>query len=228
MGLRSGSRKLSFEILSSSLLGEDGDEEESRVNGSFFLRSSSDPIPASESESPSRKRKPKRRRKKKPDTCSIITESADSDLPMVTSYENGNGHVPNGVEFDSRSYSTGVTQAVVMEAPVVESQSNNLYGFGDLRQRSVGINGAEEPAVVSTGAAQSRQEDKDMAFEVAGKQHDSERPRGGTQGNLETAESLDWKRVMSEDPNCESMDWLSTSLCLCCFIVLYYFLFLLC
>lgn len=211
MGLRSESRKLSFEILSSTHLGEGGEEEQSWVNGSIFSRSNSDPTAAHESESPSSKRKNRRRKKKKKKlgTCSIIPESPQSDHRNVAFYENGNGHVANGVEFDSRSYMTKMSQTVVLEAPVVECQSNNLYGFGELRQRSVASNGAEELAVVSTGAAQSRQEDKDIGVEVVGKQHDIERPSGGTHGKLETAESLDWKQVMPGDPNSEFLNWFS-------------------
>ncbi|KAK4765394.1 hypothetical protein SAY86_026484 [Trapa natans] len=199
MGIRSERRKLSFDILSSSHFAEGGEEEEdSWVNDSI---SNSDLIPVHDPDSPGRKRKNRRRKKKKPGTCSIIPESPQSDHQGVEFYANGNGHVNGIMEFDSRSYVSGAIQTVVLEAPVVECQNNNLYGFGELRQRSVANNGAEEPAVVSTGAAQNRQDEKDVGFEVMGKQHDSERPSGGTQGKLETAESLDWKQVMSEDPN---------------------------
>lgn len=176
---------------------EDGDEE-LWVSGSLVCRPSSDPIPAHESHSPRTKRKQKRKKRKL---------AAFSSVPESPPSDHRNGHVPNGVELDCRSYSAGLSQTVVLEAAAAECHSNNLYGFRELRQRAVANNGAEEPVVVSTGAAQSRQEDKDVGFEALGKQNNSETPIGGTRGKLQIAESLDWKRLMSEDPNCESMNW---------------------
>ncbi|OWM67788.1 hypothetical protein CDL15_Pgr010725 [Punica granatum] len=208
MDLRSGGRKLSFEVLSSTHLGEEYDDEESLGNGPFFPRSNSDPLPGHESDSLRGKRKHRRKNKnknknKKQAPCSIIPESPDSDHGKTAFSENGNGHVPNGVKFDCRSCSSGLSQVVVLEQPAAECQSNNLYGFGELRQRSVGNIGTEEAdAAVSSVTVQSRLEDKDVGFEVAGKQHNSGTPSGGGRVKLETIESLDWKRVMSEDPHC--------------------------
>lgn len=83
--------------------------------------------------------------------------------------------------------------------PEVQKVRGEGFNFGELRQRSVSGTGDD--------AAASRVEDNESekGVEVSSAAKQRGEPNGSVVANtLETAESLDWKRLMAEDPNRES------------------------
>lgn len=188
MALRSGGRKLSFEILTTSTSFEDD-------NNAFYYRSKSD-IPILQNggtpKSPKtnrRKRKNKGSKKKSLIDCSISEDSTE-------------------LELDSKCYSS-VVQTVVCEEVMVPEENSvagtvssvtgpEFFNGGELRQRSVVSCGGEE---VGENAKEENNNGniKELDSSVAGKQ----RPEmnGNVIRELESKESLDWKRVMADDLN---------------------------
>ncbi|XP_059447025.1 protein POLLEN DEFECTIVE IN GUIDANCE 1 [Corylus avellana] len=80
--------------------------------------------------------------------------------------------------------------------PEVQKVRGEGFNFGELRQRSVSGTGDD--------AAASRVEDNESekGVEVSSAAKQRGEPNGSVVANtLETAESLDWKRLMAEDPN---------------------------
>ncbi|XWS69482.1 hypothetical protein CRYUN_Cryun04dG0182600 [Craigia yunnanensis] len=203
MALRSsGSRKLSFEILSkSSYLEEEGDR-------SLYYGSNSDPIQSQNGVSlpPRNNRKKKRHKKKK---------EASTEFPIILEdpFAKQRGSSSSSVVVESNSENYGIREngnvnriscvgggsVVVVE----ESVCQNVCGFGELRQRNVnGVvgGGGEE---ISTVAAR---EEEGRAEVSSSKEPLPPAPlqplaNGNVSTKLETAESLDWKRLMEEDPN---------------------------
>ncbi|KAM7487802.1 hypothetical protein LguiB_025286 [Lonicera macranthoides] len=219
MGLRSGGRKLSFDILSTSTSFDDDDN-------AFFYRSNSDPPIHENGGDTPKSSKPNRRKrknkgaknKKKVIECSISEESSVLDnldsFPKDLVY--GNGNCTN--DLDSRNYSV---QSVVCEEVIVPEEVTlssvttgpefEILHAGDayssvteLRQRSSVVNGGGgggggEEAV--SRIEESREEDS-ISKEL---ESSFEKQRAELNGNvvrkLEKEESLDWKRLMAEDPN---------------------------
>ncbi|XVF85566.1 hypothetical protein PTKIN_Ptkin17bG0127500 [Pterospermum kingtungense] len=200
MALRSsGSRKLSFEMLSRSSSLEEGDR-------SLFYRSSSDPVQSqngvASSSRNSRKKKKKKDRKKKEATPEFSITPED---PVVKQRVSSGGGGSDPVESNSENYGikdngnvnrisyVGGGSVVVVE---------NVSGFGELRQRNVsGVvgGGGEEMATVAGRA------DEDGVEVSSSKEPLQGPPQPVANGNfvnkLKAAESLDWKRLMAEDPH---------------------------
>ncbi|XP_059655310.1 protein POLLEN DEFECTIVE IN GUIDANCE 1 [Cornus florida] len=222
MALRSSGRKLSFEVLGANSFTEDDD--------TFIYRSNSDPplgqngetsrASPSELKSNRRKRKAKKKKSKIIRQWSISEDSVVDDL-RHTLLENGSSI--NELELNCNNYSI---QSVICEEvtvpeesvgtvcatpPVAKPEFQNVHGsdgylVGELRQRTVvnGSGGCEE-AVSRTGEnAKEKEKEKE---ESRSKELDSSlgrqrvEPSGNAARKLETAESLDWNRVMAEDPN---------------------------
>ncbi|XP_010278923.1 PREDICTED: protein POLLEN DEFECTIVE IN GUIDANCE 1-like isoform X2 [Nelumbo nucifera] len=222
MALRSGGRKLSFDILRS-----DGS-----INDEFpFYRSNSAPGRADSGDvgrvdpagkTNRRKRKNKGSKKKKKvdidspiDEDQIIDKSVDSvfDDRKPSFYENAS--FENGMESDHRSYTI---QTVVCEEITVPEENatsirtlhqvdehdfQNLHGEshqpGEFRQRSVNgcclcddsLSPADGPAKVESNVGLN-----------SSLGQWSTQPNGSVvTRKLETSESLDWKKLMAEDPN---------------------------
>ncbi|KAL6351550.1 hypothetical protein AAG906_040904 [Vitis piasezkii] len=214
MDLRRGGRKLSFEILSASNSIED--EE------TLSYRSNSDPIHEDAGVSPSESRTNRRKRKnkgskkkKKTITCPIdedpVTDKGiDSvfDDPARVVFENGS--CPNGFDVNYQNYSMQSVVTVLEESvrtvlQVPESEFQNLRGDGhlvaELRQRSVnGSGGGEE--VAGSQVDVNVAEESGIEVSSSGKQRGE--PNGGIVKQLDSAESLDWKRFMVEDPTYSS------------------------
>ncbi|KAH7570839.1 hypothetical protein JRO89_XS05G0204400 [Xanthoceras sorbifolium] len=189
MGLRSSGRKLSFDILSKTSSFEDAD------GSPLFSRSNSDPT-RSQNDAQSdvsfqnpKSRKRKKHRKKKPTTplndCAVIPEDPvnyydDAVVSSEVVFENRS-------DLNCQSYVSGGSATSVCTVA-----SENVYNKGELRQRNV--NGSEE--------AESRPEESSTttAAEKQPQQRMSE-ANGSVVTKLETAESLDWKRLMAEDSN---------------------------
>ncbi|KAH1030649.1 hypothetical protein J1N35_042823 [Gossypium stocksii] len=198
MALRSsGNRKLSFEILSKTRSLEEDDR-------SLLYRSTSDPIGLQSGVAkPSRNSRKKKKQKKRKEAIAaspVIPEDPvaeqcgnDSSGTVVESTSENYGIRDNGNV--NRISCVGSASVVVVE----ESVCQNVCGFGELRQRNV-IGGGEEMAAVASRAEEDRAE-----------MNGSEEPlppaqpqpvvNGNVANKLDTAESLDWKRLMSEDPN---------------------------
>ncbi|KAL9256139.1 POLLEN DEFECTIVE IN GUIDANCE 1-like protein [Drosera capensis] len=174
MTLRSEERKLSFEILSTIDPFLDDDSDLRSIH-----RSNSDPVPrvSGDENHPSRRRR-KHKRKKLAAKVSPIAEEDGFELEDSRFDDKVKGLVTNTIGGEERG--SGAWQA----SP------------GELRQRSVGIGGgeAEEGKVV---------EEKGRVEGSVKEEVEMTRDRRMEQVNwkLETAESLDWKRLMVEDPN---------------------------
>ncbi|XP_050371851.1 protein POLLEN DEFECTIVE IN GUIDANCE 1 [Argentina anserina] len=175
MALRSGRRKLSYEILSGNSSVQD-DEEEAAAAGGIFYRSNSDPIRSHAAATPRRKR---RKKKRSAIPNSSIPESATAD--------------ENGLEFN-------FSQTVLCS---VADQSS--FAAAELRQRTVnaGAGGASSDETAPSGGGFMEGEanaEEDSAVELSTAAPVA-KPNGNLVTKLKTAESLDWQRVMAEDPN---------------------------
>jgi hypothetical protein len=83
--------------------------------------------------------------------------------------------------------------------PEVQKVRGEGFNFGELRQRTV--TGTGDDAAAS--CIEDNESEKGVEVSSAAKQRGE--PNGSVVPNtLETAESLDWKRLMAEDPNRES------------------------
>ncbi|XVF03006.1 hypothetical protein REPUB_Repub04eG0223500 [Reevesia pubescens] len=202
MALRSsGSRKLSFEILTQSSSYEEGDD-----------RSNSDPIQSQNGVSqPSRnnRKKKKKKHKKKKEVTAELPIISEDPVDKQRGSSNGSSVV---VELNSEkcgirdngnvnmiSY-VGGGSVVVLE----ESVCQNVCGFGELRQRNVngvvGGGGGDENATVAARTDESGVE-VSSSKEPLPPAPPQPATKGNVVNNLETAESLDWKRLMAEDPH---------------------------
>ncbi|XP_059302245.1 protein POLLEN DEFECTIVE IN GUIDANCE 1 isoform X1 [Lycium ferocissimum] len=170
--LRSSGRKFSFDILSTSILDDDDH------NYTTCLRSNSDPSPIDDATtSPTANRRKKKKKKKKHNT---ITEE-HSEL---------NGYC---YSFAQSSTSTVVLTEEHDTPPMHHSNSVTGLPFGELRQRNVVMlneesveRGSETPVKELESRSNSRDLNMDNGFPVR---------------TLEKEVSLDWKRLMAQDPN---------------------------
>ncbi|MBA0751379.1 hypothetical protein Gogos_000309 [Gossypium gossypioides] len=198
MALRSsGNRKLSFEILSKTRSLEEDDR-------SLLYRSTPDPIGLQSGVAkPSRNSRKKKKQKKRKEAIAdspVIPEDPvaeqcgnDSSGTLVESTSENYGIRDNGNV--NRISCVGSASVVVVE----ESVCQNVCGFGELRQRNV-IGGGEEMAAVASRAEEDRAE-MNGSKEPLPPAQTQPVVNGNVANKLETAESLDWKLLMSEDPN---------------------------
>ncbi|XP_008220931.1 PREDICTED: protein POLLEN DEFECTIVE IN GUIDANCE 1 [Prunus mume] len=198
MALKSTGRNLSFDVLSRN--GSLDEEEEA-----IFYRSNSDPIQSNHhnNDKPAR-RKRKKKKKNTTTTHSSIPEiptnaTVSNSFPHNSSSKNGetSGINGSGLEF---SYSQTVLCPATTELSDPEFQK--LRGTAELRQRPV--NGSAGGVVGETQTTSSRIEadDKeDSGVEAGSVSKQRSEPNGNAVPKLQTAESLDWKRLMAEDPN---------------------------
>ncbi|KAJ8535420.1 hypothetical protein K7X08_023140 [Anisodus acutangulus] len=183
MALRSTGRKFSFDILSTSIL--DDDHDSSTI--ATCLRSNSDPSPIDDSTtSPTGNRKKKKKKKHK-----RITEH-----PTISEHLD---HSSSVGEFNGYCYSIAQTSSVVVceeHETLPHSNMSSVSGllFGELRQRNViMVNGVSEESV---GSPQIAHRESESITEL-----ESRSSSRGEGRSLENEVSLDWKRLMAEDPN---------------------------
>ncbi|KAI3453200.1 hypothetical protein Pfo_009863 [Paulownia fortunei] len=198
MALRSRGRKLSFDILAIS----EYDDVMSTATTASLSRSNSDPpsLRNDASSSPPRKKKKKKSRKGKTlQDSSVIYENVTSENSAI-----------NGDVNYSCTAST-VTEAAV--EPDVESEGNRTvrtltlpWLFGELRQRNVGnvMNGGSVEMVSEESG--STKMDDNVKEEIAenrsaGKEVNSDQQVELNGRKLEKEGTLDWKKLMAEDPN---------------------------
>ncbi|KAL9314068.1 hypothetical protein ACSQ67_019520 [Phaseolus vulgaris] len=183
MALRNGSRKISFEVL-----GVDGE---------------SDP-----SEHGRRKRRHRASKRKKK-----LLDRADCVDPHMTPLENGGAC--NGIELDADRYCAGggsvvyeevreATVCAVVEARESESEVPTAvrggiegFNFGKLRQRNFSCGSSDDLAFSVV-----RDEKEEGSVKGSPVEKPTNEPDRNVATKLETVESLDWKRIMAEDPNC--------------------------
>ncbi|XP_030959795.1 protein POLLEN DEFECTIVE IN GUIDANCE 1 isoform X2 [Quercus lobata] len=202
MALRSDDRKLSFEVLSQSMSFE---EDESL----FFYRSNSDPIQngvvVQSKPNPNRKKR-KHRRKKPIHSESSIREDpiAEATLDPETSRTNGlESNCTHSYSVESSSVCTVVTE------PDFQNVRGEGFNLGELRQRSVSISGASDDAASRVGGDNEKvkekereKEEEESGVEVSSAVKQRAEPNGSVGSKkLETEKSLDWKRLMADDPN---------------------------
>ncbi|PSR91025.1 Protein POLLEN DEFECTIVE IN GUIDANCE like [Actinidia chinensis var. chinensis] len=195
MALRSRNRKLSFDILNATVA--DGVE-------SVLHRSSTDPLTrqngdasAASGPKPSRKNRKNRGSKKKATIeCSIAEGSV---LDVVE-----NGDCRSELEVNCSVVESVVCEEVTVSEdsvctvrPVREVGFQNVENFegclvGELRQRTVVGGGEEAVSQVDENTEASGGKETDSS---SGKQ-----PNGNGIRKLETVDSLDWRRLMLQDP----------------------------
>ncbi|KAB1993438.1 hypothetical protein ES319_D13G030200v1 [Gossypium barbadense] len=151
---------------------------------------------------PSRNSRKKKKQKRKEAIADspVISEDPvaeqcgnDSSGTLVESTSENYGIRDNGNV--NRISCVGSASVVVVE----ESVCQNVCGFGELRQRNV-IGGGEEMAAVASRAEEDRAE-MNGSKEPLPPAQPQPVVNGNVANKLDTAESLDWKRLMSEDPN---------------------------
>ncbi|KAL3578311.1 hypothetical protein D5086_019815 [Populus alba] len=174
MAWRSSGRKLSFEILNHSSSHEEKEDQ-------YLVNYQTDPV-----EKPYRKKK-KHKRKHKPLHPAIHEDSITHSYSVVhNSHHTDNGNIQN-------SYIVGGGGSVVCSTvSEAGAEIQRVYGNGELRQRNVNFAGGVETAVEENASEESGVEEK---------QRRSEPPNGSVVTKLETAESLDWNKLMADDPN---------------------------
>ncbi|KAE9604311.1 putative Tapt1 family protein [Lupinus albus] len=207
MALRTTTRKLSFEILNQSLSFENEQQQ-----FSFIQRTKSDPT---QTTSRNKKRKQRASKKKKnlldpsnsipeeplPDSDSFNSNSVSVDLKREAPLENG--RACNDFELNGLCYS--VTESVCTVAAREDgsefpASAREGFNFGELRQRAV-IGGSSEDLKASTVVVAAVVDDggkNDGGASVAVKPNEPDR---NVVTKLMKEESLDWNRLMAEDPN---------------------------
>ncbi|XP_048429070.1 protein POLLEN DEFECTIVE IN GUIDANCE 1-like [Pyrus x bretschneideri] len=202
MALRSNGRNLSFEILSRNSSLDDQHDH------AIFHRSNSDPVQSDQSTNSKFARRKRKKKKKTPATAhasipespttmyGVVSNSFDV-ISETTNRETGDVH-GNGLEFN---YSVQ-TVLLPVTTEVVDPEFQGLHGTAELRQRTV--IGSGGGVVEETETASSRIESQ-AKEERAAEGGSASKQRSELSGNvipkLQTAESLDWKRLMAEDPN---------------------------
>ncbi|XP_057777649.1 protein POLLEN DEFECTIVE IN GUIDANCE 1 [Salvia miltiorrhiza] len=188
MALRSGGRKLSFDILAA-------DEYEDLISSTAMLRSHSDPPPlqnGAAASSPPRKRKKRKSRKGK---SSLNSESPTAETSVI-----------NGDVNYSCTLSTLTEDAALIPDLDSEVQQVTLSSvFGALRQRNVG-NGVSGGTVEANSDDSGSSKKDDVAKEEVAENWSGCGKESGQQGpemngrKLEKDGTLDWKEWMANDP----------------------------
>lgn len=209
MALRSTGRKISFDILSTFLSDDDYDYDSSIIP--TCLRSNSDPspqiIPIDDATSPTgiRKKKKKKKKHRRITEHSTISEFSVTDEELDRSFPVG--------EFNGYCYSIAQSSSVVvceepeaMPPPMPHSSCSvsSVTGlpFGELRQRNVMVNGVSEESVGSPQIAERESESVKELESRSNSRVEMDLNMDGIAGrSLEKEVSLDWKRLMAEDPN---------------------------
>lgn len=159
------------------------------------------------------------------------SDSVSCNSKITTAAVSGNGNMGGGLDLELKygDYCSVVTTTTVVceeiggsvltvtEVPAdrAETQSfrGDVFNFGELRQRSVnGIatggeskDGVNEDSVLSR-VVNNEKDESGLEVNLGPKQRSEQQANGSVVTRLETAESLDWKRLMAEDPNCEFID----------------------
>ncbi|MED6125729.1 hypothetical protein PIB30_071424 [Stylosanthes scabra] len=216
MALRTAGSKLSFDVLRRGHV----DDEDDAVS---INKTESDLV--AQTTKPRKSRKQRRNKKKKDhnllesssvtevDPCSSVDDSPTLNSDSVISDPHSplqNGIAYNGFELGARKfYSTGSVTFVEEEksAASVCTGPATGFNFGELRQRAVNGGSSDDLANSAAVAAAvpveggGKDDGGAKASSVEKPKLTNENDRNGGVAKLETVESLDWRRVMAEDPN---------------------------
>ncbi|RZC69084.1 hypothetical protein C5167_032173 [Papaver somniferum] len=184
MALKSGGRKLSFDILNGDVFIED----------EFVLyRSLSDPM--CENGETRKKHKKKKKKKKKNVNLTAIDED-----PITGKILDDHRH--NELESDDQSYKVETSLSTVHQIPEQEFQNFNLdlQPLVELRQRTVKLNVPSNH--LNEFSAKEENDNNNNIVGIGLISSSAQKPQlnGGVVSKLGTAESLDWKRLIAEDP----------------------------
>ncbi|GMP93019.1 hypothetical protein CsSME_00043019 [Camellia sinensis var. sinensis] len=198
MELKSRGRKLSFDILGATAINPFDDDNDIEFLYRSISNGDGSKFSASESKPSRRKRKNKGSKKKRMMACSIC-EDLVLDDPNHASEVNCKNYSVESVVCEEVTVPECTVRAVrESEFQSLQNCEGRLVG-GELRQRSV-AGGSEESVLLS-------RIDENAKDESGNKEMDSLKqwaePNGDVVRKLETAESLDWKRLMALDPNSE-------------------------
>lgn len=225
MASRSRSRKLSFDILNTatetSLYDDDLESILYRSNSNSFPRQNGDPPKPTGRKRNNRGSKKKRKKQSAMIDCSISEDSIlDDPRPAVT--ENGSCRTEPEANCDSHSVESvnvcELEESVGTVRPVREATdflSVRDFEGRELRQRSV-AGGGSEGAVSRIDEEDTEESGCTEVDSVSAKQRAE--PNGNAVRRLETAGSLDWKRLMAQDPNSKSYCFLPHPVTLISFI----------
>ncbi|XP_077235999.1 protein POLLEN DEFECTIVE IN GUIDANCE 1-like [Tasmannia lanceolata] len=205
MALRSGGRNLSFDLLS----GHSSDEDEILSNLSIYNPIQENDLSALENKQNRRRRRKKRSKNKTIDLSEsieehpVILQSVISEFDGEDSIRHENGYCTNGLDSDlhNSSIETSIFKPLVSEnggsvTAVLEHVEpdfgNSIASFLpsiELRQRNVDVSVSDESMKEEIGTSLP----SSLGQEKPGS--------NGTLTKLETAPSLDWKRIMAENSN---------------------------
>ncbi|KAK7836660.1 protein pollen defective in guidance 1 [Quercus suber] len=181
----------------------------------FFYRPNSDPIQngvvVQSKPKPNPNRKKRKHRRKKP----IHSESSIREDPIAEATLDPDTSRTTGLESNCmHSYSVESSSVcTVVTEPDFQNVRGEGFNFGELRQRSVSISGASDDAASRVGGDNEKEKEKEKekgekeeeeesGGEVSSAVTQRAKPNGSVGSNkLETEKSLDWKRLMAEDPN---------------------------
>ncbi|KAK7411074.1 hypothetical protein VNO78_02444 [Psophocarpus tetragonolobus] len=167
-----------------------------RNGGTFDVLSVDNESDQSERHRRKRRNRASKRKKK-------LLDRADSVDPHSTPLENGGAC--NGFELDANRYCGGRGSVVVCEevreaeseAPTTVRGGIEGFNFGELRQRNVNCGSSEDLAA----SVVVREEKEDGGVKASPVEKPTNEPDRNALTKLETVESLDWKRLMTDDPN---------------------------
>ncbi|KAL9237081.1 hypothetical protein vseg_011669 [Gypsophila vaccaria] len=176
MGLRSKGKQLSFEILASS-----------DAAALLIDRSISDPFPLPDHD-PDNIRRRRRQKKKKKKSMNSIAENGEST------------HFRDFEDFHSTTSLHNYTSTATTTTTVCEENESggtvSIVSQGELRQRNVnGVTGGGMSVVDSEEVVVKKKEDEELSLRQANGSVDM------NGRNLETAESLDWRELIADDPS---------------------------
>nr|KYP69647.1 Protein TAPT1 isogeny [Cajanus cajan] len=189
MASRNGAtRKLSFEVLGRSLSADDESD------------------PTTERSRKKRKNRASKRKKK-------LLDRAQSFDPHSAPFRNG--EACNGFELNASRYCAGGGSESVCavaaareedrEAPTAVRGGIEGVNFGELRQRNVSSASEDLAASVAHDEGGTGKEDGGVSASASASASPVEKatnePDRNVATKLETVESLDWKRLMADDPN---------------------------
>lgn len=225
MDLRSRERKLSFEILSDL-------DSTSAVPGDADHSSDSDPIPSAAGDGKANRRKRKKKKKKKmmmKNICSPVESPAMNAIAENFPVPSESIDVCSSVSeeaqlgvschnYISQSVSGGGGSVVVCQeigSPEESAPSSVSHvSMGELRQRTL----STAAGASGVGTSEEEPSSSPLAISVsiswAGENAKEESSSGTllrtdqSNGKLQTQESLDWRQLMADDPNCKSFAFL--------------------
>ncbi|KAK6931665.1 Tapt1 family [Dillenia turbinata] len=211
MGLKSGGRNLSFEILSGRNFSED--------EQFLFPRSNSDSKHEIGGDNPNRRKRKNKKKKKSnnnlTDTSIDEYSSTDKRIDFIFNEPKKNGwnfrenfSIQTVICEETKLVQADENNARTVDRfsePENQSSLRNGYVTGELRQRSVnGGSGVFEESKSGSGVCGNVEEEniEQVKSSSSGSGMQRVEPNANAAAKkLETAESLDWKKLMAEDPS---------------------------